>query len=347
MQAHEYERLAMMTLSSIGIIEYNENGGPDVNSPSVALQGGATEQQGLTVEKLDGGSVRYFKAGSGSKIETIKNDRPGNAFMEFHERMTHSAFFGLNWSYAFWRGAGAGGGTAQRTEIATAQRAVEDRQDLLSYAAKRLIGYAVAKAQKIGRLSPSPDWHKFKFSFPAKLTIDDGRVAKELESSVKLGFRNQSDVIEMMGGDPTEMWEERAREVYERKVAARRWSIDGIIVEDREMVMITPNESAAVAVEAAEGGEPNENDNEKLKFESLKAKFDAYGVAVRAGAITPAKEDEIDFRKEAGLPSMPQAVTGAWEEDEGFRRPITLLSKAEADAGFDAPAPKTDDPPEE
>ena len=258
LQAHEWERLAMMTLSSIGIIEYNENGGPDVNSPSVALQGGASEQQGVTLDKMDGGSVRYFKSNSGSKIETIKNDRPGNAFMEFHERMIHSAFFGLNWSYAFWRGAGAGGGTAQRTEIATAQRAVEDRQDLLAYAAKRLIGYAVAKAQKSGRLPQSPDWYKFKFSYPAKLTIDDGRVAKELESSFKLGFRNQSQIIEMMGGDADEHWEERAKEIFKRKKAAARWTKDGITVEDREMVMITPNETAETPEPQKQNGNPQD-----------------------------------------------------------------------------------------
>lgn len=63
------------------------------------------------------------------------------------------------------------------------------------------------------------------------------------------------------------------------------------------------------------------------EFETLKSKFDAYGVAVRAGAITPCDADEIEFRREAGLPAMTSAVKGAWEEDQGFRRPITLLQK--------------------
>ncbi len=59
----------------------------------------------------------------------------------------------------------------------------------------------------------------------------------------------------------------------------------------------------------------------------VKSKFDAYGVAVRAGAITPAIEDEETFRTEAGLPAMPKAVRGAWADDKGFRRPITLAQK--------------------
>lgn len=58
---------------------------------------------------------------------------------------------------------------------------------------------------------------------------------------------------------------------------------------------------------------------------SLKERFDAYGVAVRAGAITPQTEDEDAFRELAGLPPMSEAGKRAWQEDEGFRRPITLL----------------------
>lgn len=83
-----------------------------------------------------------------------------------------------------------------------------------------------------------------------------------------------------------------------------------------------------------------------MKFDNLKAKFDAYGVAVRAGAITPAEVDEDAFRKEAGLPTMSLAVRGAWKEDKGYRRPITLLQKGAAAIGFGG-KPPSEDPKEE
>jgi hypothetical protein len=67
----------------------------------------------------------------------------------------------------------------------------------------------------------------------------------------------------------------------------------------------------------------------KLKFESLKGKFDAYGVAVRSGALTPQTIDEQRFRKEAGLPAMSKEVTEAWNDDGGVRRPITLQTPAQ------------------
>lgn len=77
-----------------------------------------------------------------------------------------------------------------------------------------------------------------------------------------------------------------------------------------------------------------------MKFDNLKAKFDAYGVAVRAGAITPCDADEQEFRAEAGLPKMTPAVKSAWKEDEGYRRPITLVQKVAAAAGFGRPTPQ-------
>ena len=55
--------------------------------------------------------------------------------------------------------------------------------------------------------------------------------------------------------------------------------------------------------------------------------MDAYGVGVRAGAITPNDEDEAAFRESLGLPAMNTNVNKAWSEDGGVRRPITLVGR--------------------
>ena len=59
--------------------------------------------------------------------------------------------------------------------------------------------------------------------------------------------------------------------------------------------------------------------------------FNAYGVGVRAGAITAQVSDEAFFRTLAGLPEMSQEVVDTWTE-EGVRRPITLKSTEERQA---------------
>lgn len=49
-----------------------------------------------------------------------------------------------------------------------------------------------------------------------------------------------------------------------------------------------------------------------------------YGVAVRAGAITPQIEDEEAFRPALALPPMSSSVTSLWHDQQGYREPITL-----------------------
>ena len=235
----------MMQMSSISLIEYNESGGPDPDDPYNALVGNEAGDKGMTVETLDGGTVRYFKSNSGGKIETLVNNRPGNPFLDFHDRLLKSAYAGLNWPYAFYNGHGVGGGTAQRTEIAMAQRSIEDRQDLLFYAAKRIVSYAVAKAQKRGDLPQSADWWRWEFSYPPKLTIDDGRVMKELESSYKLGFKSASDITAAMGKEYKDVIREKAEEAATRQLIAKEIGDKyGIEIEPRELLMLTPNEMA-------------------------------------------------------------------------------------------------------
>lgn len=244
-QSTEWERLAMMQMSSISLVEYNEKGGPDEDDNSNVLVKNGCGDKGMTVETLDGGTVRYFKSNSGGKVETLVNTRPGNPFLDFHDRLLKSSFAAINWPSAFYFGNGAGGGTSQRLEITMAQRSIEDRQDILFYAAKRIISYAIAKAQKRGDLPQSADWWKWDFSTPPKLTIDDGRVMKELESAYKLGFKSASDITAAMGKEYKDVILQKAEESAMRQVVAREVGAKyGVEIEQRELVMFTPNEMA-------------------------------------------------------------------------------------------------------
>ena len=112
-----------------------------------------------------------------------------------------------------------------------------------------------------------------------------------------------------------------------------------------------PDQFAAPAVtdlEEEEGdGEETDSDLERIKAEA-----DAYGVAVRAGTVTPQAADENLFRTRLGLPPMSAEATKAWKADKGVRRPITLTPPAGAPArpgmpGAVPPAKTDDDAAEE
>ena len=71
-------------------------------------------------------------------------------------------------------------------------------------------------------------------------------------------------------------------------------------------------------------------DAENAKTLNLKQKYDAMGVAIRAGLLTATPEIEEQTRAELGLPPMTKEVKKAWEATGGIRQPITLKSAEEA-----------------
>lgn len=93
------------------------------------------------------------------------------------------------------------------------------------------------------------------------------------------------------------------------------------IVNDRKMF-----EENGINVEwiIDKAAEENTAENGKSDLDNAKTTIDAYGVAVRAGAITPIQADEEHFRNMTGLPGMNEASEQAWRDAGGFRTPITL-----------------------
>lgn len=69
---------------------------------------------------------------------------------------------------------------------------------------------------------------------------------------------------------------------------------------------------------------PNASSLSGGEGEDIKGTLDAYGVGVRAGAITPQVEDEDHFREKLGTPKANSSVKETWSKDGGTRRPITL-----------------------
>lgn len=60
-----------------------------------------------------------------------------------------------------------------------------------------------------------------------------------------------------------------------------------------------------------------------ISMPDFRLQAEAYGIAVRAGAITPNLKDEEHFRKLSGLPPIGPEVRAAWSDDP-TRGPITL-----------------------
>ena len=204
-QIQGYEKIAAELMSSIGILEWNETGAPDLD-PANILKGttfvGPQPVPGVTIEQIPGGgNIKYMRGNSGSKIEQLKNDRPSVQLDEFMNRLIRNACVGAGWPYELTWDASKLGGANVRLLIAKAMRAVEDRQDLLRPVAKRCVGYAVAKAIKSGLLEPSDEWYKWRFTMPARMTADYGRDAKADLADYQAGLKSMTDILGEEGID--------------------------------------------------------------------------------------------------------------------------------------------------
>jgi capsid protein len=254
-KSEEYEQMAQLMLSSIGLIEHNEMGMADEGDPANFLRQNATNvESGLTTQTFAGGSVRYFKANSGSKLETINQDRPGNVWESYQDRVARLFITGMNWSYSFvWKSAELTG-TSQRAEIEKVRRSIDDRQALLEMPSKRVIGYAIAKAQKLGILPENSEWWKWGFTLPPKISIDPGKDSVANLNEWRAGAKNMTQILSEQGLQYEDQMRQRANEIsIRKKVQQETEKRTGIQIDDREMAMYTPNEMA----------EPKEDEQQK------------------------------------------------------------------------------------
>jgi capsid protein len=108
--------------------------------------------------------------------------------------------------------------------------------------------------------------------------------------------------------------------------------------KDLPKVFSTMTREEASAVETPAGPDP--------ELERIKAEADAYGVAVRAAAVSPQPEDEVAFRGKLKLPAMSEAAAESWKKDGGVRRPITITPPPGQEKAAFGAAPTGDTPDE-
>lgn len=201
-----YEKMASAIASSIGLIEKNELGAPDPNDVMNVLRRTQTSvnqstSTGPTIvaQNFSGVTARFFRAGSGSGLESLKTDRPGQSWDDFMNRLIRNACVGAGWPYELTWDSSKLGGVSVRLLVARAMRTVEDRQDLLRPIARRMVGYAVAKAIKLGKLPPCDEWFEWGFSLPPRMSVDFGRDSAAELADYKFGLTNMRDILAEQG----------------------------------------------------------------------------------------------------------------------------------------------------
>lgn len=238
LQAEEWERMNLLSMSSMTYTVHNETGGPDPEEPDYEPAEDCGE---MAVQYLEGGRIMYAKAGSGEKIEQHQNFRPGNPWHEFYDMQARQALIGAGFPQSFWKPTGQG--TAERNDIGKMCRMIEDRQTKIAKIAKWRVTRALAWGMANGRIPKSADWYNWGFTKPAKLTIDDGRSAKEKLELFRAGLVNADDIIGERGNDFAENLTARGEQIAQKYLNhAAMEAKYGIKMDLRDWGLLTPNE---------------------------------------------------------------------------------------------------------
>ena len=258
LQSTEYERSRQLILSSIGLFVENETGGPDMSDPRFAVQDSATTTGEVFTTQEVSPQIWYAQAGNNEKITQLKHETGGDSYESFQDRMIRSFVAGCDWSYSLtWKPTGQG--TAERGEILRARKAIVSRQKMLNAWALKVVSYCYAFENARGRLPDLENPFGWEFTRPARLSVDDGREGKMLNEGYRLGKYNMSDLLEFEGRTEDEHLEQRAMESVKRQLKIQeKFEEYGVMVEKRELVMLTPNEVATPPEPTTQNNEDDE-----------------------------------------------------------------------------------------
>jgi len=173
----KFELQGMKLAASIALIESNETGGPPTEAGQLVAATNDPDTGALLPatygQQMLGGEVRYFAGKSGGKLEALVSDRPTQNQREFVRDVARDALAAMGWSIDFSLDPSRVGGAPHRSVVERINRTVKFRRDNLLFPVRRRIdGWRIAKAIKLGFLPPNDQWHSWRYTGAADLTAD-------------------------------------------------------------------------------------------------------------------------------------------------------------------------------
>lgn len=273
-EARRLEMVSQKVFSGLSLLVHNETGGPAATANLVAQYGSggltssgepSTDAVQLSADEIMPGVMQYARAGSGSKIEAITGDRPTMNQRAFTEDVLRQAIAGFGWSYDFSLNPDKAGAPMRVVVDKINKRLQYIRGRLLYPVLRRMDGYRIAKAQKMGILPQSDEWMRWEYTSPARITADRRYDSDVAIAEFRAGFRTMEDVCSKNGEWAEDVLKRRTRETGEMLTAARELSNEhGIdmsiaitLLRDTGNNSSITNSAAAVAQTAQEYKDPD------------------------------------------------------------------------------------------
>lgn len=222
-ETRRFELIAQKLGASIALTETNETGTPpDDASQIIGADSSMTTDDKPPVygTEMHGGEVRYFRAGSGSKLEALNYDRPSNNQREFAREIARNALHGLGWSIDYSLDPTRIGGAPARIVVEKINRTLSNiREHTLFPFRRRVDGWRIAKAEKAGFLPPSTgnDWRAWSYKGASDLTADAMYSAQVTELELSKGLTSLRVECAKRGHD----WQQVVRDKVQEAVFIR------------------------------------------------------------------------------------------------------------------------------
>ena len=225
--------------ASVSMVEHNETGANEYITDDQATDG-------LNIETInnEGGEIRFFKSGTGGKLEILQNANPHIYWQEYQNTLTNMCMLALDWPKNL-VGLDGGNGVNDRMAIQQATKACLDRKTLLEPYFLRICNWALAKMIKNGFITidlPS-DWYLGYFTNGRQLSVDASRDSKSIQEEYKLGLRSLTGILGEEGKEHDdhvyECYSEEAKRILIKQRVEKEY---GVAIDDLNIRLLNPTQ---------------------------------------------------------------------------------------------------------
>lgn len=171
-------------------------------------------EDGKIYERIENGMVIYPRRGE--KIEMLAPNTPGSTHDKFTEQLIRmmAACLGLPYEFVMMDSSKANF-SASKAILVQAQRTFECWQKWLEdYLLRRVYGYVVSKAVKLGYLPAAPaDWYRVQFMFPSVEWLDPNDAATADQMKYAISTTSLTQIAKRKGQEVDDIMREKAKEI--------------------------------------------------------------------------------------------------------------------------------------
>ena len=214
------------------LINSNATGKQDITKQLLNQDGGGpVTGAGTNPEMVERGQFRYIK--NGDALTPFESKRPSTEWMNFDERSAATAIAATGWRLEMLDP------TALR---GAATRAFQDQINTLilssfksfKHAVQRCTRYRIAKFTQLGMLPDNPDFMKWGITQPPDFVVDRNSSLVDI-ALVRAGADSMPDLHRRAGKRSREVLQQEARYLWEKHMAAKQWSKDGLKIQSTDL----------------------------------------------------------------------------------------------------------------